>query len=97
MTTEKCTVKGFEKVSITFPDKWLMAHRDLFFQGMGAAPSGASPGTSELYGCIALCEKIEGIEVDDLGSLELHYAPVFDWLRKVVYESFTAAMQPPKN
>ena len=85
-------------VVVTFPDEWVMSDIDKFYQGSQAAPVGSSPGNIELYGTIALCDAISGIEIADLGKLPLHYGGFFNWLRQTVYiDSYLQAVEPPKN
>jgi hypothetical protein len=83
--------------TITFPDIWLIRHREKFWQGWSQAPADVSPATKEIYGTVALCDQIKGLKLDDLNEMPLHYLQFFEWLDKVVYQSYLSATQIPKN
>jgi hypothetical protein len=92
-----CPLKGYEDVAVEFPDEWFMRHVDQYWAGSNKAAEGASMFTRELYGAIALCDKIEGLDVKDLAAKPLAFYPVLNWLRTTVLGSYYAAMEIPKN
>ena len=87
-----------ETVSVTFPDEWLMKHVDLFYQGVAAAPVGSAPSTEEIYGAIALCDEIKGIDLSDLHDKPLTLWPMLQWIVKEVYiKSYLVAATVPNE
>lgn len=87
-----CPVTGFEEVSITLPDRWLVRHSEQFWQAYSKAGE-VSVATAQLFGCIALLEQIDGLDGEPLDwPLE-----VFGWIRETVYLPFEKALYPPKN
>lgn len=84
MPTIQCPIEGFE-VKVTFPDEWLMKHIDQFYLGLEQAPKGAAPSTREIYGTIALCEEIEGLDLKNVGEMPLSHRPFFVWLVREIY------------
>ena len=85
-----------DKVHVTYPDEWLMKHVDLFYQGTQEAPAGSAPSTVEIYGAIALCEKIDGIDVGDLHDKPLGLWKVLRWIVEEVYiKSYLVAASVP--
>jgi hypothetical protein len=62
-----------------------MKHVDLFYQGVTQAPLGSAPSTEEIYGAIALCSEIEGIDTSDLQDRPLRLWPVLRWIVEEVY------------
>ena len=98
MPSENCPVEGYQNVKIRYPDEWLMIHMDLFWEGYIQAPDNAAPATKEIFGTIALCEEIDGLDVSNIGQLPLSARLFFKWLVETVYyDSYLAAVEPPKN
>ena len=98
MPKVNCPLPQFEGVEIEYPDEWLMGHIDLFWQGYKSAPDNAAPSTKEMYGTIALCQKIEGLDTAELDKLPLHYRAFFNWLIETVYiNSYLPATNPPEK
>lgn len=100
--TVKCPLDGFEQVEITFPEQaeLTMAHYSRFGQGMADAPPDSSFGVRLIFGSIALCDKIEGLEIDPAKLLELplYYSQVLQWIVQVVYhDTYSPAVDVPKN
>jgi hypothetical protein len=107
MRTEVCPVKGFEQVKITFPSEWLIKHNEAFWAAYREAGDTVSHNTGLLYGCIAVCEKIEGLPALSPPSVppsggEVRVGPgewplqVYNWLLKTVYfDSLEKALNPP--
>lgn len=97
MPTIQCPIEGFENVTISYPDEWLMKHIDQWHYGRSQAPENASPLTQETFGAIALCDKIEGIDLANITELPLRYVGLFRWLRDVVYGSYLNAFTVEKK
>jgi len=74
-----------------------MEHIDKSYTGRQAAPEGASPGTQDTYSTIALCDKIEGVDLTNVRNLPLSYVAFFNWLKQEVYGSYLEAIAIPKN
>lgn len=94
-TTVSCPVEGFTHISITYPDKWAYRHKLLFLRGVAQADREASWFEGTLLGCIALCEKVEGLELEEIGELPMHYAPFFEWVVVEIYPKYSKAAEPP--
>lgn len=87
-----------ENVWVTFPDEWLMKHVDMFYQGVLSAPIGSAPSTEEIYGAIAICDKIEGIDLKDLHEKPLALWQVLRWIVEEVYiKSYLIAATVPNS
>jgi hypothetical protein len=98
MPTVQCPVEGFEEIRVTYPDEWLMKHIDQFYAGTQKSAEGCAPSTKELYGVIALCEKIEGIDLSKISEAPLTYRPFFVWLVLEVYiNSYLKAITIPNG
>lgn len=102
MPTVTCPVSAFEHLSVTFPDEWLMEHRDKFYRGYNKAGSDASPATKEAFGTLELCqiESTNGQKVPDFGSYEklpLKYVRFFKWLSDTVFDSYSREFEPDPN
>ena len=102
MPTEQCLLKGFEHLKVTWPDEWLMEHRDKFFRGYNKAGQDASPATRELFGTLDLCqiETTNGESVPDFANYEklpLRYVQFFKWLSDTVFDSYSAEFEPDPN
>lgn len=98
MPTVNCPLEGFEDVQITYPDEWLVKHRDMFFYGWSQPPEDSAPSTKETYGAIALCEKIDGLDIKNLAELPMSYIHVLNWIRDTVFvKGYLEAIEPPKN
>lgn len=95
MATVVCPLEGFEQVEIIYPDEWLMKHIDQFNVGYYTAADNAANSTKELFGTLALCDSIKGIDTDSLGDMPLSYKPMFNWLVKEVYLKYIKAMTVP--
>jgi len=61
-----------------------MGHIDQFYEGYRSMPESA-PALKEIAGTIALCDKIEGLDLADVRKLPLRYRPFFQWLVSTVY------------
>lgn len=79
-----CPVAGFEQVEVTVPDEWLMGHINRFYQGYNSDPE-AAPALREIYGTIALCDAITGVDLKDVANKPLRWRPFFRWLVEAVY------------
>jgi hypothetical protein len=98
MPTIECPLEGFDKITVTYPDEWLMRHVDLFHLGFSSAPEDASPATKEMFGTVALCEKIEGLDLDDISAMPLSYRPFFNWLVETVFiDGYVKALTVPNG
>ena len=98
--TLTCPIKGFEKVGITFPeaDELTMAHYNKFYSGFEEAPAGASYQMRLVFGAVALCDDIEGIDAKNVLGMPINYSPVFDWIVNEVYvNTYAPAVLVPKN
>jgi hypothetical protein len=102
MPTVACPVLGFEHLSVTFPDEWLMEHRDKFHKGYLKASNEASPATRQLFGTLELCkiESTNGQQPPDVSHYEklpLKWVRFFTWLDDTVFDSYAAEFQPDPN
>jgi hypothetical protein len=98
MPTVKCPVVGFEHVTITYPDEWLMRHIDKYGLAIRDAPEASAISTLETYKAIGLCDNIEGLELNgNISNLPIKYFRFFKWLRETVAGSFDEAMAPDPN
>lgn len=97
MPVTTCPIEGFEHITVIYPDEWLYRHLIQFEMGKRQAPDGAGPAAEELFGTIALCEKIEGVDLSDIPNAPLHFIQFFNWLRQEVYLSYLQAVSPPKK
>lgn len=98
MPIAKCPVKGFEDVTITYPDEWLMKHIDQFYVGLSKAPENSAPSTKEIYGSIALCDTIDGIDLTNVSEAPIAYRDFFIWLVNEVYvTSYVEAITVPNE
>jgi hypothetical protein len=93
MPVLKCPVAGFEEVEITLPARWLIRHNEQFWTAFREAGD-VSQGTAQLFGCVAVIEKIEGLEASDPLDWPLE---LFGWVRDAVWPSLEKALYPPKN
>ena len=103
MPTVNCPVKGFEHLSVTWPDEWLMEHREKCFRGYYKAPSDASPTTKETFGTLELCQ-VESTDKEkplpdftNFEKLPLKYVQFFKWLSDTVFDSYSAEFEPDPN
>lgn len=96
MRTEVCPVQGFEQVRITFPSEWLIKHNEAFWAAYREAGDKVSHNTGLLYGCIAVCEQIEGLpNGEGQGGPGEWPLQVYNWLLKTVYfDSLEKALNP---
>ncbi len=94
MRQETCPIAGFEQVKISLPDVWLIKHNEAFWAAYRGAGEGVSHNTGLLYGCIAVCETIEGLPANSPGEWPLQ---VFNWFIQTVWGSLEKALNPPKN
>lgn len=98
MPTVVCPVEGFEHVSITFPDTWLYVHYERYQIGLSEAPENATDMTKRIYGAIALCDAIEGIDLSEgLLNQPLSYIGLFNWIKDTVLFPYLQAYLPKKN
>lgn len=97
MPTVICPVEGFEEVSITYPDVWLYRHFEQYHLGVSQAPDNSTEATKETCGTVALCDRIEGIDIKDLFNQPLYIIRFIKWLRQEVYLSYLMAVSPPKK
>lgn len=97
MPTVACPVEGFERVKVAYPDTWLLRHYDLYHAGRAEAPEGAAESTRETYGTIALCDRIDGLDLNKPAELPLYYLAFFRWLKDEVLLSYLKAGAVPKN
>lgn len=101
MPVVPCPVKGFEDVTVTYPDEWNMGHRDKFYRGCQKARL-ASPLTMETFGTLELCQvEIGGermaLDLSSFEELPLKWDRFFKWLVPTVYGSYRAESEPDPN
>jgi hypothetical protein len=93
-----CPFEGFEEISLTFPDQreWKVRHSEMFWRAYRDAGEKATLNTALLHGCVAVCEKIEGLPADI--PLDEWPLQVFLWIiNEVYYGGLDKATNPPKN
>lgn len=93
-----CPVEGFEHVAITYPDDWRYIHFEQYQAGLNEAPENATEVTKRLFGAVALCQKIEGVDLKEgLLNQPLSYTALFNWIKDTVLFAYLAAYMPKKN
>lgn len=81
-----CPLEGFEHISIVYPAEWTIGHIDQFYAGMSQAGPAASPIVREIFGTLALCSEINGLDTADVRALPAKYRRFFEWLVLLVYK-----------
>jgi hypothetical protein len=97
MATQHCP---HGDLTLTFAGEWKVRHYELWARGNRDAAEAfgkdVSVGTMRLFGCIALCDRIEGeLAGASPGDWPLE---VYNWIIDTVYhDSFARALHPEKN
>ena len=94
-----CPIEGYEDLSVTIPDTFLVRHHELWAKGVRESldifGNDASIGMQRFLGCVALCEKIENPPDGGAADWPLD---IFHWLIDEVYHSaFEKALNPKKK
>ena len=81
-------------IRIVLPDKFIVKDMFKFAEGTSNAPENSPLGVRNFFGAIALCEKIEGIDLDNPLDEELD---IWGWFQAEVYDRYVAATTPKKK
>jgi hypothetical protein len=90
-------ISELEHVNVTYPDEWLIEHEDLFNEGRATPNGSSSEMTKNIYAAVNLCTQFEGIDLDEIGKMPLHYRQFLQWLAGQVLTSYYQAMTVPNG
>jgi hypothetical protein len=76
-------IPELEHVNITYPDEWKISHQAKYHEGW-SNPDNATAEAKSVYAAIELCDSFEGIEIDNINDMPLHYWQFFQWMAGVV-------------